>query len=171
MLADQFRSGHAGRLQPQQNFSGDVLAVDRGGAMDRVAGGGELSRGVHEEAAAKIRPLKPLGQQVEECKNLPPRIAASMLAHVGQGFSNIATIAAVENRDNQVVLALKMFVERGLGNADGANDLVKPDRLKSGGVKEIPCSINEPVSRVSGHADALSVGRIARWVHHKCTRK
>jgi hypothetical protein len=70
---------------------------------------------------------------------------------VGDDVGDVLAITVFEDGQDEVVLAFKVLVEGGFGDADGGEDLIQAHSLKAGGVEQIGGGIDEPMARVLRH--------------------
>jgi hypothetical protein len=118
--------------------------------VDRVVRVGELDRGVEEHAALKVRRVEPLVHDVEEPEQAGARVVAGRLAHRAVPRAGFPLVASADGLDHQLVLALEVLVEGGLGDAGGGDDLVESDGVEPACVEQLDGGGEEPVAPLPG---------------------
>jgi len=127
------------------------LLVSGGCLVRGVVGLGELYSHVHEEASIVVLAIEELIERIEDRQQLSAgRIATVATKHLLERISPPGVVPA-EHLADQVILAVKMEIERGLGHADLRKDGVEPDRVKPDPVEQIVRNLEYSIPSGTSH--------------------
>lgn len=128
----------------------EELLVLRGGLVDRVVGVGELQCSADEHAPAVLRAVEPVVEDVEHRDQFFERLAAGDrldLLHPGVG---LPAMTQGDRFEHELVPALEVFVEGGLGDARLGEDAVEAHGVEAVVVEQVDRGDQQPIPAGGG---------------------
>jgi hypothetical protein len=113
---------------------------------------------IDELASLEIWTVEPVIKDIEDGKEVGPRLIVGQAVHRGIKRFRFPFLAKLEGGDEQIVATFKMLVEGRFGNACSRDDLVDADGLEAIAVDHLDRGVHEaerPLARRFGDAQEL----------------